>query len=103
MSKPSSSLALSPGDVVILDNLSSHKGKKARNLMKQIGCWFLFLPPYPPGLNPIEMAFAKLKAHFRRIAARTIDDLNNAIASIIDLYPPDECANYLKAAGYGGI
>jgi len=95
--------ALRPGDVVILDNLSSHKGERAHKLMKEAGCWFLFLPPYSPDLNPIEMAFSKLKAHLRRIGARTIGDLNKAIASIIDLYPPKECENYLNAAGYGVI
>jgi transposase len=60
----------------------------------------LFLPPYSPDLNPIEMAFAKLKAHLRRIGARTIDALWRAVGDICDLYTPDECWNYLKAAGY---
>jgi transposase len=91
---------LEPGDVVILDNLSSHKSDKAQAILKQRGAWFLFLPPYSPDLNPIEMAFAKLKAHLRRISARTIDELWKAIGSICDLYSPDECRNYLKAAGY---
>src|SRR3546814_11173661 len=66
---------LDPGDVVILDNLPSHKSEKAKAILKQRGAWFLFLPPYSPDLNPIEMAFSKLKAHLRRIGARTIDDL----------------------------
>lgn len=91
---------LQPGDVVILDNLSSHKSEKARAILKARGAWFLFLPPYSPDLNPIEMAFAKLKAHLRRIGARTIDALWKAVGSICDLYSPDECWNYLKAAGY---
>ncbi len=91
---------LSPGDVVILDNLASHKSEKAKAILKKAGAWFLFLPPYSPDLNPIEMAFAKLKAHLRRIGARTIDDLWKAIGNICDLYEPDECWNYLKAAGY---
>jgi transposase len=91
---------LQPGDVVILDNLSSHKSEKAHAILKARGAWFLFLPPYSPDLNPIEMAFAKLKAHLRRVSARTIDDLWRAIGSICDLYSPDECWNYLKAAGY---
>lgn len=91
---------LSPGDVVILDNLSSHKSDKARALLRERGAWFLFLPPYSPDLNPIEMAFAKLKAHLRRIGARTIDALWAAVGSICDLYSPDECRNYLRAAGY---
>lgn len=91
---------LRPGDVVILDNLSSHKSEKAKAILKEAGAWFLSLPPYSPDLNPIEMAFAKLKAHLRRMGARTIDDLWRAIGNICDLYHPDECWNYLKAAGY---
>lgn len=91
---------LEPGDVVILDNLSSHKSEKAKAILKQRGAWFLFLPPYSPDLNPIEMAFAKLKAHLRRLSARTIDDLWKAVGSICDLYSPDECWNYFHAAGY---
>ena len=91
---------LNPGDVVILDNLASHKSPKALALLKERGAWFLFLPPYSPDLNPIEMAFAKLKAHLRRIKARTIDQLWRAVGNICDLYTPDECWNYLKHAGY---
>ena len=92
---------LATGDVVILDNLPSHKSEKARAILKDRGAWFLFLPPYSPDLNPIEMAFSKLKAHLRRIGARTIDDLWRAVGSICDLYSPDECRNYFSAAGYG--
>ncbi len=92
--------SLKPGDVVILDNLSSHKSPKAEAILKARGAWFLFLPPYSPDLNPIEMAFAKLKAHLRRIGARTIDALWKAVGDICGLYSPDECRNYLKAAGY---
>ena len=91
---------LQPGDVVILDNLSSHKSERAKAILKERGAWFLFLPPYSPDLNPIEMAFAKLKAHLRRIGARTIDALWRAVGSICDLYSSDECWNYFKAAGY---
>lgn len=91
---------LAPGDVVILDNLSSHKSEKASAIIKERGAWFLFLPPYSPDLNPIEMAFAKLKAHLRRIKARTFDALWKAIGDICDLYSPEECWNYLKEAGY---
>ena len=91
---------LQPGDVVILDNLSSHKSEKAKAILKERGAWFLFLPPYSPDLNPIEMAFAKLKAHLRRVGARTIDDLWKAVVNICDLYAPDECWNYLREAGY---
>lgn len=91
---------LQPGDVVILDNLSSHKSEKAKAILKERGAWFLFLPPYSPDLNPIEMAFAKLKAHLRRIGARTIAALWEAVGSICDLYTPEECWNYLRHAGY---
>ena len=91
---------LKAGDVVILDNLSSHKSPRAADLLKAKGAWFLFLPPYSPDLNPIEMAFSKLKAHLRRIGARTIDALWKAVGEICDLYEPDECWNYFKAAGY---
>ena len=91
---------LEPGDVVILDNLAAHKSEKATTILEQRGAWFLFLPPYSPDLNPIEMAFAKLKAHLRRIGARTIDTLWRAVGNICDLYSPDECRNYLVAAGY---
>lgn len=92
---------LNPGDVVILDNLSSHKSAKAAEVLKQVGCWFLFLPAYSPDLNPIEMAFSKLKAHLRRIGARTIEALQQAIVSILELFSPQECQNYFNAAGYG--
>lgn len=91
---------LDRGDVVILDNLASHKSERAKAILKERGAWFLFLPPYSPDLNPIEMAFAKLKAHLRRIKARTIDALWRAVGNICDLYTPDECWSYLKAAGY---
>ena len=91
---------LNPGDIVILDNLSSHKSEKAAQVLKQRGAWFLFLPPYSPDLNPIEMAFSKLKAHLRAIKARTFDDLWRSIGDICGLYSQTECWNYLKAAGY---
>ena len=86
--------------MVILDNLSSHKSEKAAAILKQRGAWFLFLPPYSPDLNPIEMAFSKLKAHLRKANARTIEALWQAARSICELYSPDECWNYLKEAGY---
>lgn len=91
---------LEPGDVVILDNLATHKSETAAQMLKSHDCWFLFLPPYSPDLNPIEMAFAKLKAHLRRIGARTFDQLIKAIGEICDLFTPDECWNFFKAAGY---
>lgn len=92
--------ALEPGTVVILDNLSTHKSPRAAQTLRKHGCWFLFLPPYSPDLNPIEMAFSKLKAHLRRIGAITFDTLFQALGDICDLFKPDECWNFLKAAGY---
>ena len=94
---------LSPGTVVILDNLATHKNAQAAAAIRKAGCWFLFLPPYSPDLNPIEMAFSKLKAHLRRIGARTFTEGFNAIAEICDLYTQQECWNYFKAAGYVSI
>ena len=90
---------LSKGDIVILDNLAVHKSAKAAECLRQKGAWFLFLPPYSPDLNPIEMAFAKLKAHLRTAAARTFEDLWRAIGNICDLFSQDECWNFLKEAG----
>lgn len=92
---------LSKGDVVIMDNLSSHKSPAAEQFVQERGAWILFLPPYSPDLNPIEMAFSKLKAHLRKRAARTIDELWKAIGNICDMYEIEECQNYFKAAGYG--
>ncbi len=91
---------LEPGDVVILDNLAVHKSRRAAEILKARGAWFLFLPPYSPDLNPIEMAFSKLKAHLRAASARTFDALWRAVGSICDLYDPEECWNFFKAAGY---
>lgn len=91
---------LAPGTVVILDNLSTHKSPRAAEALNARGCWFLFLPPYSPDLNPIEMAFAKLKAHLRRIGARTFDQLIQALGDICDLFTPLECWNFIKHAGY---
>lgn len=91
---------LSRGDVVILDNLNVHKSPRAAKALAERGAWFLFLPKYSPDLNPIEMAFAKLKTLLRKAAARTWDTLWRAIGDICDLFDPDECWNYLKEAGY---
>jgi transposase len=92
---------LAPGDIVILDNLNVHKSAKAETLIRARGAWMLFLPQYSPDLNPIEMAYSKLKAHLRKAAARTFDALIQAIGDICHLYPPDECRNYFTKAGYG--
>ena len=91
---------LSPGTVVILDNLSTHKSPRAAEALKQAKSWFLFLPPYSPDLNPIEQAFSKLKAHLRRIGARTYDDLITAIGDVCTLFHPTECWSFFNAAGY---
>ena len=91
---------LSKGDVVVLDNLAVHKSARAAAILKERGAWFLFLPAYSPDLNPIEMAFAKLKSHLRKAEARTFDGLWRAIGDICGLYDPDECWNYLTEAGY---
>jgi transposase len=92
---------LEKGDVVIMDNLPAHKSKAAEKAIKARGAWVLFLPPSSPDLNPIEMAFAKLKAHLRAKAVRTIDALWQEIGRICDLFTPEECQNYFTAAGYG--
>jgi transposase len=81
---------LDKGDVVIMDNLAAHKSKAAEKAIKARGAWILFLPPYSPDLNPIEMAFAKLKAHLRARAVRTIDALWQEIGHICDLFAPAE-------------
>jgi transposase len=91
---------LSPGDVVILDNVGFHKNERAAQLVRQRGAWLLFLPPYSPDLNPIEMAFAKLKAHLRKAAERSIPALWDRIGSILELFSPDECLNFFNHAGY---
>ena len=91
---------LREGDVVILDNLSSHKSPGAARALRDIGAWFLFLPPFSPDLNPIEMAFSKLKSLIRRAAARTYDDLWRAVGHVCDLFSDEECYNFFKAAGY---
>jgi transposase len=91
---------LRPGDVVIMDNLSSHKGPRVREMIEAAGASLRYLPPYSPDFNPIENAFAKLKALLRKAAERTISGLWDAIGRLIDLFTPNECANYLANAGY---
>lgn len=91
---------LSPGDVVILDNLKVHDSAKARAALAEPGAWFLFLPPYSPDLNPIEMAFAKLKAHLRAAGARTYEALWRAAGDICELFEPKQCWNFFRHAGY---
>ena len=91
---------IEPGTAVILDNLATHRNKEAAKALREHGCWFLFLPPYSPDLNPIGMAFSKLKAHLRRIGARSFTELFSALSAIRDLYTPQECWNYFCEAGY---
>lgn len=89
------------GDIVVLDNLSSHKGPKVRTLIEAAGASLVYLPAYSPDLNPIELAFAKLKALLRKAAQRTVAGLWTAIGQLLDSFTPQECRNYLAAAGYG--
>lgn len=91
---------LRPGDIVIMDNLSSHKRASVREVIEVKGAQLAFLPPYSPDFNPIEMAFAKLKALLRKAAERTVDGLWTAIGRLVDVFTPQECANYFAAAGY---
>ena len=88
------------GNIVIMDYLSSHKGAMVRECIETAGAEFLFLPPYSPDLNPIEMAFAKLKALLRKAAERSVEALWAAIGRILETFAPQECRNYFAAAGY---
>ena len=87
-------------DIVVLDNLGSHKGKAVRQAVKAVGARLLFLPKYSPDLNPIEQVFAKLKTLVRKAAPRSLEAVSNATAQALTAFSPEECANYLKNAGY---
>ena len=91
---------LKPGDIVVMDNLPAHKPLAVRRAIQAASAELRFLPPYSPDFNPIEMAFSKLKALLKKAAARTLDDLFDAIAKGIDTFTPQECRNYFNAAGY---
>ena len=91
---------LRPGDIVVMDNLGSHKSPKVRAAIEKCGATLRFLPPYSPDLNPIEMMFAKLKALLRRAEERTVTALWDRIGTSLDHVSRQECANYFKAAGY---
>jgi putative transposase len=91
---------LKPGDIVIIDNLGSHKGKAIRQAIRAAGAKLFFLPKYSPDLNPIEKFFAKLKHWLRKAARRTVDAVYNAVAEILPLTSPAECSNYFAQAGY---
>lgn len=90
---------LSEGAIVIMDNLSSHKGPLVRQIIEAAGAALLYLPPYSPDLNPIENAFAKLKAFLRKKAERTVSGLWDAIGRSVDTFTSSECRNYFVAAG----
>ena len=94
---------LKPGDIVILDNLSSHKSTEAAALVDACGATLLFLPPYSPDLNPIEMVFAKLKHLLRKAGERSREGLWNRIGSLLDDFPPHQCQNYFRHAGYAAV
>ncbi len=91
---------LSPGDVVIMDNLPAHKPLVVREAIEQAGACLEFLPPYSPDFNPIENAFAKLKALMRKAAKLTVEELWDTVGSLIDAFMPIECADHFRAAGY---
>jgi transposase len=91
---------LVPGDVVVMDNLPAHKPAAVRRAIEGAGAELRFLPPYSPDFNPIEMAFSKFKAFLKQIAARTVDELWDAIGHAVDIFTPGECRNYFTATGY---
>jgi transposase len=94
---------LKPGDIVVLDNLGSHKGPAVRRAIRAAGAHLLFLPPYSPDLNPIEMMFAKLKTLLRRADERSIAAVWHRIGTLLGTFSPAECANYLSHAGYASV
>ena len=94
---------LAPGDIVIMDNLGSHKGAKVRRAIRAVGARLFFLPPYSPDLNPIEQAFAKLKTLLRKAGERTVEATWRRIGTLLDSFSATECANYIRSAGYASI
>lgn len=91
---------LHPGDVVVLDNLAVHKQPEVRTAIEQVGALIRFLPPYSPDFNPIELAFAKLKAFLRAARPRNFDQVCSLMAIALELFTPDECAAYARHCGY---
>jgi transposase len=91
---------LSSGDIVVMDNLPAHKRSQIRVAIEAVGARLMYLPPYSPDLNPIEMAFAKLKTLLRKLDARTIETTWRGIGTLLDTFTPDECANYFRNSGY---
>jgi transposase len=94
---------LQPGDIVVMDNLGSHKGQAIRRAIRAAGARLIFLPPYSPDLNPIEQVFAKLKVLLRKAEERTVDGVWRRIGSLLKHFTPQECANYLRNAGYASV
>ena len=94
---------LTPGDIVVLDNLGSHKSHAVRNAIRAAGARLFFLPPYSPDLNPIEQVFAKLKHLLRKASERTVENTWRRAGALLDLFPPGECQNYLTNAGYAFV
>jgi transposase len=94
---------LRPGDIVVIDNLGSHKGKAVRHAIRAAGAKLFFLPPYSPDLNPIEQVFAKLKTLLRKADERTVEATWRRIGTLLDAFTPQECANYFRNAGYASI
>jgi len=92
---------LEPGDIVVMDNLAAHKVQGVRQAIEVKGAELRYLPPYSPDLNPIEQAFAKLKARLRKAAERTIEGSWTTIGKLLDRFSPTECQNYIENAGYG--
>jgi putative transposase len=95
--------ALRPGDIVIMDNLGSHKSTAVRQLIQSAGARLWFLPPYSPDLNPIEKAFAKIKHWMRTAQKRTLEDTWRHLGALTQTITPAECANYLQSAGYASV
>lgn len=91
---------IQPDDVVIMDNLPAHKVAGVRDAIEKAGAILLYLPPYSPDFNPIEMAFSKLKALIRKAAPRTVNDLWQTLGELLEAFKPEECKNYFAAAGY---
>jgi transposase len=94
---------LAKGDIVILDNLGSHKGKAARKTIRAVGAYLIFLPTYSPDLNPIEQVFANLKHLMRKAEPRTIEATWRKVGDLLDLFDPTECTNYLRNSGYASV
>ncbi len=101
--RESAARTLSPDDIVIMDNLGTHKSSVVRQVIRAAGAKLIFLPKYSPGLNPIEKLFAKIKHHLREAQARTKDAVSHAIAKTLETIKPAECKNYFASAGYEQI